>query len=465
MRLDYVLMDLVTSAVAFFIYNQVRYILMKLSEKVGTLTEYLLSTKMVCEQIAIPLFMLFIYWLTGYYNHPFGKSRLQELSQTLIAALANTFIIYMVLLINDQDSSRYVNYEIFFLLFIILFFFTYSGRLLLTTRSIRNIERKKWSFNTVIVGASDEAVETAERLNRAQTTLGYNIIGHLPINPENISGKISQLLSPDDFNEMCENKIVDQLIIVPTSDSPESRVLDVLYKYFPTGIPIKIQPSSLTFLTSGIRIGDIYAEPFIDLASPTMSDSQQNIKRVTDLLLSSLALIISSPLMLAIAIAVKATSRGPLIYHQERIGFRHKPFKILKFRTMKNDAEATGPQLSSDNDPRITPVGRFLRKYRLDEIPQFWNVIRGEMSLVGPRPEREYFIEQIVNKAPHYTLVHQVKPGITSWGMVKFGYASTIDEMVERCNYDLIYLGNMTLSVDFKILLHTISTILLGKGK
>ncbi|MDE5924187.1 MAG: sugar transferase, partial [Muribaculaceae bacterium] len=116
------------------------------------------------------------------------------------------------------------------------------------------------------------------------------------------------------------------------------------------------------------------------------------------------------------------------------------------------------------DDPRITKAGRILRKYRLDELPQFWNVIRGEMSLVGPRPERAYFIEKIVKKAPHYTLVHQVKPGITSWGMVKFGYAREVDEMVERSNYDLIYLANMSVAVDFKILLHTISTVVLGKG-
>lgn len=465
MRWTYVMTDLVTSAIAFFVFNQVRYHLMELGRHGETMEQYLTGTKMILEQIFIPVFMLFIYWLTGYYNRPFGKSRLQEFTQTIYAALTNAFIIYMALLINDQVSSRYVNYEILILLFGILFIFTYIGRLGLTQRSIRNIEKRKWCFETVIIGTSNEAMAVANRLNRTQTKLGYNIIGHLPI-PGEVSASVKfNTLSQEDFAGLCTDKSVDQLIIVPEKTATENTVLDILYEYFPLGIPIKIRPSSLSFLTSGIRIGDIYAEPFIDLASPAMSDAQLNMKRVIDILLSGLALIITAPMMLGIAVAVKTTSKGPLIYRQERIGLRHKPFNILKFRTMTSDAENDGPRLSSDDDPRITKVGHFLRKYRLDEFPQFWNVIRGDMSLVGPRPEREYFIQQIVKKAPHYTLVHQVKPGITSWGMVKFGYASDVDQMVERSNYDLIYLGNMSLAVDFKILLHTVSTVLLGKGK
>ena len=154
-----------------------------------------------------------------------------------------------------------------------------------------------------------------------------------------------------------------------------------------------------------------------------------------------------------------------MIYRQRRIGIHHKPFTIYKFRTMRTDAEAAGPQLSGENDPRVTKVGRVMRKYRIDELPQFWNVLKGDMSLVGPRPEREYFIRQIVKEAPYYTLVHQVRPGITSWGMVKYGYASTVGQMVERTRFDLIYLSNMSTMVDIKILIHTLKTVMTGKGK
>ena len=240
--------------------------------------------------------------------------------------------------------------------------------------------------------------------------------------------------------------------------------MQLLFKYFPTGVPIRLAPTSMAFFTSHIKLGDIISEPMIDLTSPAMNDLQRNTKRIMDVLLSGTALILLSPLYLALAIAVKSTSPGPVIYRQERVGYRQRPFNILKFRSMRVDAEANGPQLSDDTDPRITPLGRVMRKYRLDELPQFWNVFKGEMSLVGPRPERAFFIEQIVREAPYYTLIHQVKPGITSWGMVKFGYARSVPEMVERTRYDLIYLSNMSVAVDIKILLHTIKTVVMGKG-
>ena len=196
-----------------------------------------------------------------------------------------------------------------------------------------------------------------------------------------------------------------------------------------------------------------------------MSDSGKNIKRALDTLISVIALILLLPLYAIVALIIKRTSPGPVFYKQERIGLHNKPFKIIKFRSMVQDAESNGkPQLSSDNDPRITPFGRFMRKYRIDELPQFWNVLKGEMSLVGPRPERKYYIDLITPRVPAYSLLHQVRPGITSMGMVKFGYAKTIDEMVERVKYDLMYLNNMSLLNDIKILIYTIKIVFTGRG-
>jgi lipopolysaccharide/colanic/teichoic acid biosynthesis glycosyltransferase len=183
-----------------------------------------------------------------------------------------------------------------------------------------------------------------------------------------------------------------------------------------------------------------------------------------DIIVSIAALILLSPLFLLLAILIKCDSKGPVFFRQERIGYHKKPFKIIKFRTMVNDAEINGPQLSSAGDVRITRIGHFMRKYRLDELPQFWNILCGEMSFVGPRPEREFYIKQILKKAPYYSLLHQVRPGLTSWGMVKHGYASTIDEMVERSRFDLIYLENISLIVDLKILLYTVNTVISGRG-
>ena len=196
-----------------------------------------------------------------------------------------------------------------------------------------------------------------------------------------------------------------------------------------------------------------------------MSESGKNIKRVLDVFLSVIVLLILSPLFLAVAIAIKLDSHGPVFYSQERVGYHNVPFMIYKFRSMVQDAERNNsPQLTSNNDPRVTRVGRFLRKYRIDELPQFWNVIKGDMSIVGPRPERQYYIDQIIKRVPSYALLHQVRPGITSMGMVKYGYAQNVDEMVERLKYDLLYLENMSLINDFKIMVYTIKTIVTGKG-
>jgi exopolysaccharide biosynthesis polyprenyl glycosylphosphotransferase len=195
-----------------------------------------------------------------------------------------------------------------------------------------------------------------------------------------------------------------------------------------------------------------------------MNQSTVNIKRLSDIIVSALTLIIISPILLAISIAIKSTSKGPIIYKQKRIGYHKKPFNIYKFRSMVVDAEQSGPALSSLNDPRITPLGRFMRKYRIDELPQFWNVLKGDMSLVGPRPEREYYIKQIVERAPYYSLIHQVRPGITSWGMVKYGYASDVDGMINRLKYDLLYIENVSFLVDLKIMFYTVHTIFTGKG-
>lgn len=218
-------------------------------------------------------------------------------------------------------------------------------------------------------------------------------------------------------------------------------------------------------LSGSVKMTSIFGAPLIEVNREIMPAWQRSLKRIMDICVSILCLLLLAPLYIGLMIAVKLSSPGPIFFKQERLGFHGRPFNIIKFRTMYIDAEKEGPQLSSENDSRITNLGKWLRKTRLDEFPQFYNVLKGDMSLVGPRPERQFFIDQILEIAPHYRHLHKVRPGITSWGQVKYGYAENVDEMVQRLKYDVIYIENMSLAVDFKILGYTVLTVLKGTGK
>lgn len=359
-------------------------------------------------------------------------------------------------------------------LFLILFTVTYIGRIIVTDRMLANLKKHDRRPRTVIIGLSEESVALATKLSSPDSKPRIGLIAFLPIGNEKIpSEKLTQfkdvsiLEGMGALKEMCTLNMVDQVIIVPPAGKTSyKKILYFLYHLYPFDISIKINPDIFSIITPTIRLEDILGEPFIDLSRPQISEFSKNVKRTLDVLISGVGLLILSPFLAMIAAGVKMSGPGKVFYTQERIGRHRKPFRIIKFRSMNEDAEKDGvPRLSGDNDARITRMGRWMRKYRIDELPQFWNVLKGEMSLVGPRPEREYFIEQIVKKAPWYTLVLQVRPGITSWGMVKYGYATNTDQMIERNRFDLIYLTNMSVVVDFKILIHTIKTVGSGAGK
>jgi len=228
---------------------------------------------------------------------------------------------------------------------------------------------------------------------------------------------------------------------------------------------IKITPDLYDIISGSVRTSNVFGAVLIEIYPELMPDWQRVIKRAIDIFVSSLVLVLLSPLYLIAALKVKWSSPGPVFYKQQRIGLYGKPFWIYKFRSMVLNAEDNGPALSSEHDPRITRWGKVMRKWRIDEIPQFFNIIRGDMSLVGPRPERKYYIDIISQTNPHYKFLHKVKPGLSSWGMVKFGYAQNTQEMIERMKYDLLYIKNCSLVLDFKIMIYTILVILQGRGK
>ncbi len=463
-RLKYVLADFLTANISFLAFNYYRFFYFHIAP-FNSFASFVSSGKMIIEQIIIPLTMLGIYWISGYYNHPYKKSRLQELTTTFVSALFATFLIYLALLTNDQSMIVSTNYMMLLTLLGLIFTPTYLSRLLITSHTIKAFKRRNWKQPAIIIGASKVGKATADNLSDPRLSIGYNVVGFVEIPGENRAAELpAKLVSFDELPGIVRSMNVSQIFISPETFNDRT-VLSYLYRLFPLGTSIRIAPDTLDYVTSSIHLQDIYAEPFVDLSGPRLGESSKNIKRLIDIFFSLTALIMLAIPVMVIALMVKHSSPGPVFYRQRRIGYRQKPFNIIKFRTMYTDAESNGPQLTSDSDSRITPIGHILRKYRLDEVPQFINVLKGDMSIVGPRPEREFFIRQIVEKAPYYTLVHQVRPGITSWGMVKYGYASSVDQMVARTRYDLVYLANMSVSVDFKIMIYTIRTVLGGKGK
>lgn len=463
--MKYLAMDFVMTSLAFLSINICRYYLIVRKMWTGiTLTDFLCYDKLLAEQLLVPVGLMGIYWLSGYYNKPFYKSRVAEFNQTLWSVIAATALIFLIFLINDATGIKSRDYELILLVFGLLMVFVYTGRCILTNLTIRHLKRRHWIYSTLIIGNSRRSRDVYEKLKASGSVWAYDVVGFVRIEREHQVEDGMPTWDWEEIEKVCDKYDIDQIILAPERIR-DSQIIKILSRLFPLNKPVRIAPDTLSYVTGNIHLNDILGIPFIDLTSPRMSDFNNNLKRTFDVVISALVLILMSPLYLLAAIIVRTTSEGPAIYSQERIGKGRKPFRIYKFRSMRIDAEKDGPKLSSDNDPRITPFGRVMRKYRLDEFPQFWNVLKGDMSLVGPRPEREYYIRRIVKHAPYYGLIFQVRPGITSWGMVKFGYASNVGEMVARSRYDLLYINNMSVSTDIKILIHTVVTVVRGSGK
>lgn len=464
-RMNYVLADFVSTNIAWLLFNVVRYTFIESNElSFHSLSDFLTSTTVMLGQLVLPLMMLAIYYLSGYYNKVFLKSRLQEFITTAGSAFVGMVMMYFIVLFNDDMPSRSFTYELVLILFLLLFVIVYIFRFAITRIATRKIHSREWVINTLVVGTSHNAQKLEERLRTMRKSMGFNIIGYVETCAEMPTRELNlPVYHISEIADVCARENVKNLIVVPHRHGVKA-TLELVNMLLPLDMPIYISPDLYQLLTTRVRMSNIVGEPLVDISRTDMSQSTLNLKRVSDVIVSMLTLIIISPLLLAIAVAVKCSSKGPVIYKQRRIGYHKKPFNIYKFRSMKVDAEASGPALSTLNDPRITQLGRFLRKYRLDELPQFWNVVKGDMSLVGPRPEREYYIKQILTRAPYYTLIHQVRPGITSWGMVKYGYASDVDGMVERLRYDLLYIENVSMLVDLKIMFYTVQTVFTGKG-
>ena len=460
--LKFIFFDIISSSSSWVLFFMFR-------KKLENQNFEIFNVSLIIGTIFVCLFWISLYTLLGKYKNVLRASRLHEFFNTIYQSLLGCVIIFFILILDDiQYQKNYIYYyKSVVFLFSSHFFLTFSLRYIISSKIVKKIKNGEIGFNTIIIGSSKKAFNIFNELNKLPKSSGNKIIGFIKETDRSevlFPKSIKNLGNLSNLSQILKKTKVDEVILAIEKESNSFE--QILYELDYHNVITKIIPKKIDLLSGNVKMSSIHAFPFTEILPSSMSQLESFLKRLFDIIISVFSLASLVPIFIITALLIKLTSKGPIFYFQTRAGKNRKPFKMIKFRSMHTNAEIEGkPKLTQENDTRVTKWGKFMRKYRIDELPQFYNVLIGEMSLVGPRPEREFFIEKILNSAPHYKLVFKVKPGITSWGMVRYGYADNVSKMIERLKFDIIYIENLSIFSDIKVLAYTLIIVLQGRGK
>jgi len=422
----------------------------------------------IFQLLIVSFIWISLYTFTGAYFQIVRKSRIKELfSFTGISILGVLIIFFLYILDNKEIHDYHTYYQQIIRYFFIHWSIGVFFKMVVMSQTKSAIKNGKIYFNTLVIGSGKSAYDIVNELNINNQFLGFRFVAYIKTalsNEDFFFGTIRNMGGVENIEKIIRRCKIEHIVIALEPNEKEL-ISDLLYKIEGYPVRISILPDIYQMLIGTVTVNHFLGVPLIEINQKIMPLWQQAIKRGMDIIISSLVLIMGAPFFLFFGIMTKLTSKGPIFYLQERIGKHGIPFNIIKFRSMFVDAESAGPSLSKDNDPRVTKWGKFMRKTRIDEMPQFYNVLIGEMSLVGPRPERQYFINQITQISPYYKHLQKVRPGITSLGQIKYGYAENVDQMVQRLRFDIIYIENMSIVMDIRILIFTFLTVIKARGK
>jgi len=461
----YLIFDFLAALVAWTIFFLFRKLVVENPIPGYSIIKFVDTSKFFYGILLVPIFWVTLYYVSGYYRFIFRKKISDDLSQTFLISIIGVVFLFFTLLLDDVVNNYRSYYITGSVLLCLQFILTLIPRLILTEITNHRIHKRKILFNTIIIGCGKEAIEIYNELQSKNPTDGNCFLGYIK-NPSarnfDLNTGLPCLGQLEDIPDSINKSKIDEIIIAISSEEQNDIAEIISWMGFPE-ITVKAIPGLHNVLRGKVKITNILGTPLLEIAHETLPHWQFALKIFFDFALSLIAVILFSPIYLICALGIKLTSKGPILFKQERVGKNGKPFFILKFRSMYVDAEKDGPNLCSPDDKRITPFGKILRMTKLDETPNFINVLKGEMSLVGPRPERQFYIDQIIKLKPNYLQLQKIKPGITSLGQVKFGYAENVEQMTQRLRYDMLYMENMSLYTDFVIIYYTI--VLLFKGR